>query len=261
MRQTILGACAFFAPLFACGSNGNAAGAAAPPIDLGDMPAPDVDAGGTDASWPVVDGGFVVGDAGLVRADRFVTKLVSYEGGACAGFGQGAAPGIIEGPPVGGGSSRGSLDVLSLGNGGSLVVSFDPNAIVDGPGVDFIVFENPFLYGSPPRPYAEPGVVSVSDDGVNWTSFSPCTATNASGGPYGSCAGWSPVYSSPENGISPFDPSTAGGNAFDLHDVGVARARYVKIVDQGGEPCLNPAAQITNGFDLDAIAIVNAEMP
>jgi hypothetical protein len=215
-----------------------------------------------DASWPMVDGGFLLGDAGAVRADRFVTKLVDVSYGACAGFGQGSLPGVIQGPPIGAGTSMGSLDVLSLGNGGTLVVSFDPNAIVDGPGPDFIVFENPFWIGdNPADPYAEPGVVSVSEDGVTWKSF-PCTATNASGGPYGSCGGHNPVYSSPANGISPFDATLAGGEAFDLSDVGLARARFVKIVDQGGEPCPTSGPhKINNGFDLDAIAIVNAAMP
>src|ERR1019366_5543922 len=103
-----------------------------------------------DASWPTVDGAFVVGEAGLVRADRFVTKLVEASYGPCSGFGQGSLPGVILGPPLGGGTSEGSLDVPSLGNGGSLVVSFDPNAIVDGPGIDFIVFENPFWIGGNP---------------------------------------------------------------------------------------------------------------
>ena len=56
-------------------------------------------------------------------------------------------PGIVEGPPVGGGTDHGSTDVVSLGSGGSIVVSFAPNAIVDGPGADFIVFENPFWIG------------------------------------------------------------------------------------------------------------------
>ena len=249
--------------LGALGCSAGSAGALpdAGDLDLGAPPPAYVDGGAADASWPAVDGGFVVGDAGVVRSDRFITKLVSAEYGPCAGFGQALVPDIIEGPPVGGGTAMGSLDVLSLGNGGSIVVSFEPNAIVDGPGPDFIVFENPFLYGSPPHPYAEPGQVSVSDDGVTWLAYA-CTATNASGPPYGTCAGWNPVFSNPSNGISPFDVSRAGGEAFDLKDLGLTHARYVKIVDQGGEACPSTGLKPTNnGFDLDAIAIVNAQTP
>jgi hypothetical protein len=116
--------------------------------------------------------------------------------------------------------------------------------------------------------YAEPGEVSVSDDGVTWRTF-PCTPTvdlQASDGtgtapPYGQCAGWRAVYSTPQNGISPLDPAVAGGDPFDLATIGVTHARYVKIVDRTSESC--PAAGAdkpdTNGFDLDAVAIVHAE--
>ncbi len=245
--------------LCACGAG--PAGAPQTGPDFGDANLPYVDGGTLNVGWPTVDGGYVLGEAGTFANDRFITKLVSVTYGPCAGFGQANLPNVIEGPPIGGGSLEGSLDVLSLGNGGSIVVAFEPNAIIDGPGADFIVFENPFWYGDPQRVYAEPGQVSVSDDGVAWAPF-PCTATNASGPPYGMCGGWSPVLSSPSNGISPFDSTSAGGNAFDLHEIGVAHARFIRIVDQGGEPC--PASgegPITNGFDLDAISIVNAEIP
>jgi hypothetical protein len=202
---------------------------------------------------------------------RFVTGVVQFSPTDCSGFGAASLPGIVEGPPVGGGSDHGSLDVVSLGSGGSIEVTFAPNAIVDGPGPDFIVFENPFwIAGNQNDVYAEPGEVSVSDDGKTWVPF-PCNPTfdpGASDGtgtapPYGACAGWGVVYSTPQNGISPFDPAKAGGNAYDLADVGVKHARFVKIVDRTDEACPEAGAQKpnTNGFDLDAIAIVNAELP
>jgi hypothetical protein len=216
---------------------------------------PDAAKGETDA------GGYALCEGGVIPADRFTTGVVSFTPGDCAGFGQAQMPGIVEGPPVGGGANSGGLDVVSLGNGGEIVVSFAPNTIVDGPGPDFLVFENPFdVGGDPNHLYAEPAEVSVSSDGVNWTPF-PCTATSA---PYGACAGWHLVDSNPDNCISPLDPSTAGGDPFDLHDVGVSSARYVRIVDKIVEAC--PAADAgarpnSNGFDLDAIGIVNAGGP
>jgi hypothetical protein len=215
-----------------------------------------------DVSQRPVDGGFAAPDGGTVRADRFVVKLESAMYGPCAGFGQAQLPGIIQGPPLGGGDGHGSLDVLSLGSGGTIEVSFGANAIVDGPGPDFIVFENAFHIGgtSGGAIYAEPGEVSVSDDGTTWSTF-PCTATVASGPPYGACAGWHPVYSTPDNGISPFDVANAGGDAFDLADLGVKHAKYVRIVDKTGETCPAGDTSNQNGFDLDAIAIVNAETP
>jgi hypothetical protein len=214
-----------------------------------------------DASKPTDDsGGYPLCDGGVMPAELFITQVVSFEAGACAGFGQAEMPAIVEGPPVGGGAAQGSTDVLSLGTGGSIVVAFTPNAIVDGPGVDFIVFENPFdVAGNPDNLYAEPGEVSVSNDGVTWTAF-PCTATTF---PYGECAGWHPVLSNPSNCVSPLDPSVAGGDPFDLHDIGVTSAKYVRIVDKANESCSSDPTQdlTTNGFDLDAIAIVNGQLP
>jgi hypothetical protein len=226
--------------------------------------------GPDDAGAPLVDGSYTVGDASIAES-RFVTGVVSFSPTDCAGFGVPSMPGIVEGPPVGGGADKGSTDVLSLGSGGSIVVTFAPNAIVDGPGPDFVVFENPFdIGGSSTNVYAEPGEVSVSDDGTTWTTF-PCTpvmdpgATDGTGTapPYGSCAGWHVVLSSPSNGISPLDPTVSGGDVFDLATIGVTHARYVRIVDRTAESCPEAGADklTTNGFDLDAIAILNAEQP
>jgi hypothetical protein len=47
----------------------------------------------------------------------------------------------------------------------------------------------------------------------------------------------------------------AGGDAFDLADIGVARARYVKITDRADLTGSTPV------FDLDAVSIHNAACP
>ena len=215
----------------------------------------------SDADVPQPDAsGYLTCDGAIMPADRFVTRVVAFQPGDCAGFGATSMPRIVEGPPIGAGDGQEGLHVVSLGNAGMIVVSFEPNAIVDGPGPDFIVFENPFFAGGDPhRPTAEPGEVSVSDDGVVWAVF-PCTATAY---PYGACAGWHPVYASPSSCISPFDSSRAGGDAFDLADLGLTHARYVRIVDKTNEPCdTDPRKKLTtNGFDLDAVAIVNGATP
>ncbi len=175
----------------------------------------------------------------------FIQRVVSVDYGPGAGFGQDKMPAIVFGPPLGGGTWEGSLDVVKLGKGGSFVVAFGDNTIVDEPGPDFIVFTNPFdVGGDPMNPYAEVGTVGVSDDGENWVDF-PCTATSY---PYGSCAGWHPVLANAQmNTIDPQDPSVAGGDAFDLADIGVKEARFIRIVDRNIPP---------GAFDLDAIAIV-----
>jgi hypothetical protein len=175
----------------------------------------------------------------------FADNVVSFTPGEYAGFGQDGYPHIVLGPPHGGSSSMGSLDVLSLGQWGEIVLEFTDIGVVDGPGVDLLVFENPF--GN----FAETGVVAVSEDGLTWHEF-PCDATNRAGGHPG-CAGVRPVFSSPENGLSATDPAVAGGDGFDLATLGVARARFVRIRDSGA----NSYGFTSGGFDLDALAVVN----
>lgn len=233
----------FLLSVFACGSG---------PAALPDAGATHADAGAALVAPPRRD------DAGA-PLERFVTSVISFTPGDCAGFGIPSMPDVVYGPPQGAGDRMGSLDVVSLGHGGSIVLGFAPRAIVDGPGPDFIVFENAFwVAGDPQNPFAEPGEVSVSEDGVTWKTW-PCTATKP---PFGACSGWHPVYADPTtNGISPFDVARAGGEAYDLADVGLARARYVRVRDVGAMECpADPSQRTTNlGYDLDAIAIVNAE--
>jgi hypothetical protein len=200
------------------------------------------------------------GAAGAAGADddqscpsRFATSVVSFTAGPGSNFGQADLPQIVLGPPKGGGADMGSLDVATLGNGGTITLGFAPSEIVDGPGPDFIVFENPFdIDGNPDDPFAELATVAVSEDGQNFQSF-PCTATAY---PYGECAGWHPVFANADtNRIDPTDPAVAGGDAFDLAELGVTRARYVRITDR---------VDLTgpNGtFDLDAVSIVHAACP
>ncbi len=181
---------------------------------------------------------------------KYASKVVSYTKGDKGGFNEDKLPGIVLGPPVGGGCCAGSLDVLSLGNGGEIVVGFDVD-IVDEPGVDFVVFENPFEpAGDPTSVMAEPAEVAVSEDGITWTAF-PCTAIAY---PYGTCAGWHPVYATAEAPIDPRDPSRAGGDPFDLASIGVSRARFIRIRDMNGR---FPAASPTAGFDLDGVAVLH----
>lgn len=182
----------------------------------------------------------------------FAQAVRSVKYGYDAGFGQDKFPDIVLGPPQGNGALAGGLDVLSLGKNGSITLDLGNCHAVDGPGADFIIFENAFYIGGDENaPFAELASVEVSADGINFKAF-PC---DTSAYPYDGCAGSMPVYSNSKNGISPFDPDLAGGNAFDLSEIGVARARYIKIKDRkstGSKPVA--------GFDLDAISVVNGEI-
>ena len=105
-------------------------------------------------------------------ATRTVSCVESFEAGEAAGYGEDQYPEIIYGEPLGNGDTQGGINVLSLGRGGTITIGFGGNTIVDGPGVDFTVFENPFLYGADGTlVFSELGEVSVSADGQTWQTF------------------------------------------------------------------------------------------
>ena len=192
-----------------------------------------------------------VGDSGET-CQGFAQSVKDVNFGDGAGFGQDEFPNVVLGPPQGKGGMSGGFDVLSLGKRGEIILDMGNCGIVDGDGPDFIVFENPFyIGGNPDAPFAELGEIAVSGDGVNFVSF-PCESDEL---PYTGCAGWHPVYSNSSNGISPFDISAAGGDAFDLSNVGVNKARYIRIRDIS-----DIGGGTTAGFDLDAVSVINGEI-
>jgi hypothetical protein len=217
--------------------------------------------------------------------DPYADAVVSVQVGQYGGFPSPSfLPGIVLGPPRGSGLLQGGFDVFSLGFGGEIVLRFDDNVIVDGDGVDFTVFENAFLAENPAtltieRPFADPAIVGVSQDGVTWHEF-PCLLVTqpATGTWYPGCAGVFPTLSHADQPGTPHasipttvplaaligassepvpDPGGAGGDSFDLAQVGLAWARYVRIRDPDfwtGDPF----GATNAGFDLDAIAAVHS---
>lgn len=256
MPQTIHVGCAAAVLAFvviACGDDVEPAASNPPPIDLGGSTSSSSSSTGGTTIPPAsgTDGG----EGGPAASGRggFIEKVADFKPGKCAGFGAPDMPQIVLGPPKGEGLSRGSLDVISLGTGGEIVLSFESNPIVDGPGTDFIVFENAFYAsGDTTKPFAELAEVSVSEDGVSFVPF-PCTATEY---PFGDCAGWRPVTATSEP--TALDPATSGGDPYDLSKINVKRARFVKIVDKTNQRCTSQGPN-NNGFDLDAIAALNRE--
>lgn len=188
-------------------------------------------------------------------ADPFADEVISFAPGSGAGFGADQLPGIVLGPPRGGGENEGSLDVVSLGNGGSIVLAFRGGGLCDGPGPDFTVFENAFRVAGGDAIFTEVGIVAVSADGEHFVEFPYDVST------FAGLAGRTPVYSNPENGIDPLDPAVSGGDSFDLADVGLSTAVYVRITD-GGDAIPDLGNRVppgdSGGFDLDAVASLQA---
>ena len=73
----------------------------------------------------------------------------------------------------------GTMDVVSLGDGGVATLTFD-SPICNEPGPDFAVFENGFANAQNPDTWAlELGFVEVSSDGVNFFRFPAVTYVQA----------------------------------------------------------------------------------
>lgn len=185
--------------------------------------------------------------------DPFVDRIVEFEPGDGAGFGKEMLPDIVLGPPQGGGKLAPSDHVLSLGKGGRITLEFVDNEVVDGDGPDFLIFENPFLKApgdDPGNGFFELAKVEVSADGKVWKEFPHDTISRKG------CAGHHPVLSnSIENDIPATDPEKAGGDPFDLKDVGLKMIRFVRITDLDNAGGANG----TTGFDLDAVAAVHSQ--
>jgi hypothetical protein len=222
--------------------------------------------------------------AGARTVDCFADGVVSFTSGFAdpnTGFRYAEIPGIVLHPPGDSLPTQGSTSTLSLGHGGTITLAFIDNAIVDGPGPDFIVFENAFFKGSVPsgptapcNVFAEPGKVEVSSNGATWTAFPyDASALALVGQDQTACssipllhglAGLTPTFTG--NWTIPDDPnvwdpngtggvSGAGGDAFDLATIGLTQARFIRITD------LNLGtgfAGNAEGFDLDGVVALHA---
>lgn len=159
----------------------------------------------------------------------------------------------------------------SLGDAGEVILTF-PYTIYNEAGPDFAVFENGFD-ATPPEEnhyFLELGIVSVSFDGINYTSFPAESFTDTSG----DFTGFGFIDASEINNL-------AGkyvlnfGTPFDLEELGIDSIRYVKVVDViGGKesaastldvndyPIIDPYPTpfASGGFDMDGVAALNQKI-
>ena len=142
-------------------------------------------------------------------------------------------------------------EILSLGMGGEIIIGLKNNLIIDKEGADFTIFENAFINQFNEKVYAEPAIVSVSKDGINFIEF-PYNLETLEG-----LAGTTPTYGKK----SPFNPKESGGNSFDLSELQIDSVKYIKIKDITEQILNNPEHNnydpTLSGFDLDAVAIIN----
>ncbi|MGX7666817.1 T9SS type A sorting domain-containing protein [Flavobacterium pedocola] len=166
------------------------------------------------------------------------------------------------------GSPNGStMTVVSLGDGGSAVVTFN-QPITNGTGYDFAVFENSFS-----DTFLELAFVEVSSDGTNFFRFPAHSETQTSTqiGGFGAvdCRYLNNLAGKYKLGYgTPFDLSDLADNAL----LNKSAITHVKIIDVVGsinasyatydsygnkvnDPFTTPFA--SGGFDLDAVGVIN----
>lgn len=142
--------------------------------------------------------------------------------------------------------------LLSFGHNGEVFLEILGDPLEDQEGVDFVVFENPFLNTNAEgqiQIYAETARVAVSEslDPESFVEF-PCDTTLP---PFTGCAGVTPV-----SFRSDLPLTEVGGDHYDLADVNVERVKYIRIRDTGDNSSF---AVGTEGFDLDAVALIHRD--
>jgi hypothetical protein len=171
------------------------------------------------------------------------------------------------------GSSDGFI--VSLGDSGTALLSF-VKPIYDGPGPDFVVFENGFPDPvNPNMAFLELAFVEVSSDGINFFRF-PATSNSQ----LDSQVAGAGVYMDASR-INNLAGKYIGsyGTPFDLQELSgttgldVNQVRFVRLVDvigsitgQGSVDNMGqrindpyPTNFPTGGFDLDAVGVINED--
>jgi len=179
----------------------------------------------------------------------------------------------------GGGNGQGGTDVFSLGyNEGVdnyIVMRWPEAQVLNGPGTDFVVFENAFAAGGQGQHFMDHAVVYLSRDQQTWVPYPhDYLATDESiysplAPDWQGFAGVNPVLLNEEhNPVDPFDTLLAGGDPFDLaelpDDGGPAEAikvygfTYLKLVT--APTVINPDTDapyvrdlVANGTDIDGV--------
>lgn len=179
----------------------------------------------------------------------------------------------------GAGDAQGSTDVYSLSYppqiNTELVLGWSGLWVTNGPGVDFVVFENGFQQSGTDRFFMDLMIVEVSQDAETWVAFphdySAEDETRYEALPrlWDGFAGRTPTRLNVDsNDVDPFDTEAAGGDGFDLEtlpeDDATARAiktqgfRYVRLVaaparenPDTGAPFVRSA--VSNGPDIDGV--------
>ena len=174
----------------------------------------------------------------------------------------------VESNVIGPATTNNTQDVVSLGDGGSAVVTFE-RPIRNGEGPDFAVFENSFNDS-----FLELAFVEVSSDGEHFVRFPATSLTPTDEQVSGAVGGVDPTFINNLAGKfrigygTPFDLEELVGNP----DIDIDSIVYVRIVDAIGtiDPqyatydayghIVNdpwPTPYNTSGFDLTGVGVIH----
>lgn len=158
------------------------------------------------------------------------------------------------------------FDIVSLGNNGSITLSFD-QAITNGDGADFLVFENSFS-----DTFLELAFVEVSSNGIDFVRFDNISLTASPVGAFGNIDttnifGYAGKY---RGGFgTPFDLQDLAGKLANNPSLNINYISHIRIIDINGDgssvdslappagpnPIYDPSPSSGSaGFDLDAVA-------
>ncbi|HMO25026.1 MAG TPA: DUF4465 domain-containing protein [Tepidisphaeraceae bacterium] len=176
------------------------------------------------------------------------------------------------------GPANGTLNVVSLGDGGSITLTF-ATPIVNGPGADFAVFENGFDTGGPF--FAELAFVEVSSNGSDFFRFPSVslTQTQTQIDTFGTIDPTDVYNLAGKHGVlegTPFDLQELVGVSSLLNVNAVTHVRIIDVVGRitptgAYTPSTDSLGNLINdpyptpfdvgGVDLDAVAVLNIPEP
>lgn len=225
----------------------------------------------TTLPGPAQAGPFELVPVGIEDPVAFATGVVELVRGPIdpsqpeLGLATAGDPAFVLGPATGM-----SADIVSLGNGGSITLSFD-SGIRDGDGADFAVFENGFAFQG--DVFGELAFVEVSSNGTDFARFMSISLNP------GPIADFDPVDPTQVQNLAgqfvagqgtPFDLGALASDELVLAGrVDLAAISFVRLIDvvgdgstldSQGNPIFDPfpTAFGSSGFDLEAVGVLNA---
>lgn len=206
------------------------------------------------------------GEEGTSAIPRDDSRIVAWASGyESVDFGSDVEP-PFDDPDNALGAAEGDTElVLSIGNGGSIVLTFD-RPIADGEGADFAVFENGF-----DDFFLELAYVEVSSDGTRFVRFGSAYLGDEPVAQYGThdselIGGLAGKYRAGFG--TPFDLALlADTGAVRTEEINLGAITHVRVVDIIGDgsqldsfdnPIYDPTPTVgSGGFDLDGIGVIN----